>query len=181
MLMADITKNSARNRILDSAATLFYTRGINATGIDLIIAEAGVAKASLYNNFESKEALVAAYLEKLKCDFEELLTSEVEMRGLSLDIPFDLLERSLIQGGFYGCPFTNALTELPESSLVRKQVQAYRDVVRDYFLEITKGDELVTDQLMLVYDGAFTSCKLDPNSKKVLGARNLARKLASLS
>lgn len=52
----------ARQKILDASAHLFYTRGIDATGIDAIIADAGVAKQSLYNNFSSKEELESAYI-----------------------------------------------------------------------------------------------------------------------
>lgn len=180
MNMATSFRNSARTRILNTAADLFYSRGINATGIDLIIAEAGVAKASLYNNFDSKEALVAAYLEDLRCEFEQGLASEIEKRGDVLDIPFDLLERSVMGGRFFGCPFTNALTELPTSELVKKEVGAYRSAVRNFFQKVVASTEVV-DQLMLVYDGAFISCKLSPDKKNVLAARNLARKIASLS
>ena len=63
----------AKDRILEAATELFYRRGVNATGIDLIISEAGIAKATLYNNFESKEVLVAKYLERLRLKFEENL------------------------------------------------------------------------------------------------------------
>ena len=55
---------SAKERLLSSANRLFHERGINATGIDLVVRNAGVAKASLYNNFANKEALVVAYLEQ---------------------------------------------------------------------------------------------------------------------
>lgn len=170
----------ARQRILDTASSLFYSKGINSTGIDLIIAQANVAKASLYNNFSSKEELISAYLEKLRCDFEEALALAVEARGESLAIPFDLLELSLASGEFFGCPFTNALTELPESKLVQAEVANYRNVVLDYFTKVLDGDRAKAEQIMIVYDGAFTGCKLDPDKRRVMQARDLAKRIADI-
>ena len=169
----------AKDRILEAATELFYKRGVNATGIDLIISEAGIAKATLYNNFESKEVLVAKYLERLRLKFEESLKRAVIKQGKSLTIPFDLLETTVVQGEFFGCPFTNALTELPESTLVQEEVRKYRGVVLNYFSEFATKE--IVQQLMLVYDGAFTSCKLDPNRKGVRVARQLAKQLVELA
>ena len=169
----------AKDRILEAATELFYKRGVNATGIDLIISEAGIAKATLYNNFESKEVLVAKYLERLRLNFEENLQQAVSKQGRSLTIPFDLLETTVVQGEFFGCPFTNALTELPESTLVQEEVRKYRGVVLNYFSEFATKE--IVQQLMLVYDGAFTSCKLDPNRKGVRVARQLAQQLVDLA
>ncbi|MFY7897717.1 MAG: TetR/AcrR family transcriptional regulator [Candidatus Planktophila sp.] len=169
----------AKDRILEAATELFYKRGVNATGIDLIISEAGIAKATLYNNFESKEVLVAKYLERLRLKFEENLQQAVSKQGRSLTIPFDLLETTVVQGEFFGCPFTNALTELPESTLVQEEVRKYRGVVLNYFSEFATKE--IVQQLMLVYDGAFTSCKLDPNRKGVRVARQLAQQLVDLA
>lgn len=171
---------TAKQRILDTSRELFYKNGVNSTGIDLIIAEAGIAKATLYNNFSSKEELVASYLESLRLDFEENLERAVSDRGNSLAIPFDLLEESVVSGEFYGCPFTNALTEMPESSMVKSEVAKYREVVQSYFASLGVGPALLP-QLMLVYDGAFTSCKLDPDRKRVMVARQLAQRLVEIA
>src|SRR4051812_237735 len=59
----DATTSSARTRLLDTATRLFYAEGIHAVGIDRIIAEAGVAKATFYNHFPSKDDLVLAYVQ----------------------------------------------------------------------------------------------------------------------
>lgn len=178
--MSTALRESARDRILDTASELFYKNGINATGIDLIIAKAEVAKASLYNNFSGKEELIGAYLERLRCDFEKALKAAVAERGASLSLPFDLLEKSLLTGQFFGCPFTNALTELPDSNVVRGEVKRYRDLVSDYFLRQVDSNQTLADQLMIIYDGAFTSCKLDPNVNRVMTARSLANRIAQL-
>lgn len=170
---------SAKEKILNTATELFYKRGVNSTGIDLIIAEAGIAKASLYNNFASKEELVAKYLERIRLEFEASLAMAIEDRGMILSIPFDLLEKSVDNGEFFGCPFTNALTELPSSLLVRAEVAKYRKAVESYFSQVAPRD--VVPQLMLVYDGAFTSCKLNPDRSQVATARKLAQKLVDIA
>jgi AcrR family transcriptional regulator len=166
---------AVKQKILDTATELFYKRGINATGIDLIIAEAEIAKATLYNNFKSKEDLVAQYLEQLRLKFEKNLADAIIKHGKTLAIPFDLLEESVNEGEFFGCPFTNALTELPGSERIQTEVKKYRDVVINYFSEFASKDVLF--QLMLVYDGAFVSCKIDPTRKQVIIARKLAQQL----
>ena len=165
----------AKDKILETATELFYKRGVNATGIDLIISEAGIAKATLYNNFESKEVLVAKYLERLRLKFEEDLKGAIATRGMSLAIPFDLLEESVVKGDFFGCPFMNALTELPKSNLVQEEVKSYRDVTLKFFSGFAAAE--VVPQLMLVYDGAFVSCKLDPDRTLVHIAQKLAQQL----
>ena len=57
--------SAARERILDTAFPLFYARGIRAVGVDPIIAESGVAKATFYKHFPAKDDLVLAYLDKV--------------------------------------------------------------------------------------------------------------------
>jgi AcrR family transcriptional regulator len=174
-------KTPVRERILASARELFYSRGINATGIDLIIEQARIAKASLYHHFPSKEQLVAAYLADLRTQFQAALDLEVDKRGTDIAIPFDLLEMSLVHGKFFGCPFTNALTEMPTSAPVIEEVRMYRSRVQDFFTRSVDGNSSLAQDLMLVYDGVFISCKLDPDRAKVHRARDLARRLARLS
>ena len=60
-----VRPSAARERILDAAFALFYSRGIRGVGVDLIIAESGVAKATFYKHFPSKDDLVVAYLDKV--------------------------------------------------------------------------------------------------------------------
>lgn len=163
---------------MTSARALFTARGINTTGIDLIVEHAHIAKASLYHHFPSKEQLVAAYLADLRIQFEAALQGEIDKRGHDVVIPFDLLEQALAHGEFFGCPFTNALTEMPTSTRVVDEVRMYRNRVLQFFTHAVDGDALLADDLMLVYDGVFTSCKLDPKRARVKGARNLARRLS---
>ena len=171
----------ARDRILTTAQALFYSRGINATGIDLIVEQAQIAKASLYHHFPSKEQLVVAYLAELRAQSEAALDREVVLRGHDVAIPFDLLDRTLANGEFFGCPFTNALTEMPNSAPVIDEVRKYRALMLTFFSSAVQGDAALARDIILVYDGLFTSCKLDPDLGRVHGARDLARRLSGTS
>jgi AcrR family transcriptional regulator len=170
-------KTPVRGRILATARNLFYSRGINATGVDTVIAQANVAKASLYHHFASKELLVAAYLAELRIQFEVALEQAVNERGFEVEIPFEFLESALVGGEFFGCPFTNALTEMPESKAVAGEVRRYRKRVLEFFARAANGNSSLAEGLMLIYDGAFTSCKLDPKRKRVQSAKAFARQL----
>lgn len=109
----------ARERLIVTAADLFYRYGCHATGIDTVIAQAGVAKMTLYKHFPSKEDLVAAtvhYLDELYSSrYEAALTSDglPETRLLRL---FDIVEGWTRSGDFFGCPFVNLCAEFPAHS-----------------------------------------------------------------
>jgi AcrR family transcriptional regulator len=165
---------SARQRILDTAAMLFYSEGINNNGIDRIIADADVAKASMYNHFESKEEIVATYLRGIREQFDLALAESTGAKKPSYDVPFGLLKLTLANGDFYGCPFSNALVERPDSDLVKREVSAYRNSVLAYFELSVDGDSVKADKLMVVYDGAFLNCKLSPSEFTVEGAIEIA-------
>lgn len=160
---------------MDTSATLFYSRGINNTGIDRIIADADVAKASMYNHFESKEEIVATYLRGIREQFDLALAESTGAKNPSYDVPFGLLKLTLANGDFYGCPFSNALVELPDSDLVKQEVSAYRNSVLAYFELSVDGDSVKASKLMVVYDGAILNCKLSPGKSTVDSALEIAK------
>jgi AcrR family transcriptional regulator len=163
----------ARERILRTASVLFYRQGINRTGIDQIIAESGVAKASFYHSFRSKELLIVEYLTTEAAAATEFLSGKAEVMA-----PFDFLETTILRGEFMGCPFANALAELPHSVLIADAVGAYRKTISDYFFSQATS-AVVTRQLMLLYDGAFLACKLDKPAEVLSAARNLVERIMS--
>ena len=108
-------ENPARARLMDAASRLFCRYGINAVGVDTVVAEAGTAKATLYKAFGSKEKLVEAVLEREGRQWRDWF-----LRGLDggeappverLRRIFPLLEEWFAQDRFYGCPFINAIGE----------------------------------------------------------------------
>jgi AcrR family transcriptional regulator len=121
---------SARERLLDAAARVFYSEGIRTTPVDRVIAEAGVTRATLYRHFKGKQELVLAYVEA--CD--QAVRAKTEAVAETVENPRDVL-RALVEGvvdeicqpGFRGCPFINAAAEYadPEHP-VRRAVGEYR-------------------------------------------------------
>src|SRR3979490_2039330 len=112
---------SARGRLLASANELFYAGGVQTVGIDRVIEHAGVAKASLYNLFGSKEGLVRAYLELQYGAATERLIAAVERHRTPrkrLLAVFEAQGQVYAQPGYRGCPFVRATAEAPRAGLV---------------------------------------------------------------
>lgn len=106
---------AARERILDTAFGLFYAHGIRGVGIDRIIAESGVAKATFYKYFPAKDDLVLAYLDKVDAVWSEQLHAAASAAGpdpaAQLVGMFDALDSACRREGYRGCAFINAAAE----------------------------------------------------------------------
>ncbi|WP_202638195.1 TetR/AcrR family transcriptional regulator [Bailinhaonella thermotolerans] len=163
-------ESPARRRILDTAAALFYAEGVHAVGIDRIIAEAAVAKATFYHHFPAKDELVRAYLER---EFERQRGALEAVRAASggpreaLLAIFDALAANGAAAGFRGCPFTNAAAEYPDPAHpVRRTIAAYRDWNRGLFQELCAGagdpaPGRTAVLLMMIRDGIVVGSDLD--------------------
>jgi AcrR family transcriptional regulator len=121
----------ARDRLLETASRLFYAEGIHAVGIDRVIGEAHVTRATFYRHFPSKELLVETYLRAA----DDGIRARGEAAAVALtDDPLGLVRAfvsgigdELCQDGFRGCPFINAAAEYPDpGSGVRAVVDAHR-------------------------------------------------------
>ncbi|GAA5238222.1 TetR/AcrR family transcriptional regulator [Burkholderia mallei] len=106
----------ARERLLDAAETLIYAGGIHATGVDAIVKRSGAARKSFYAHFESKEALVAAALERRDARWMAWFVEAAKKRGKTprarLVGMFDVLREWFEQADFHGCAFLNAAGEI---------------------------------------------------------------------
>jgi AcrR family transcriptional regulator len=178
-------RRSARDRLLEAANDLFYAEGTQTVGIDRIIEHAGVAKASLYNTFGSKEELVRAYLESRHARTTERLNTAVEEHTdpvLRLLAVFDAQGRMFAQPGFRGCAFISASAEAPAGGLVEHAADAYRDDIRALFTRLA-GDAGAPDpaalahRLHLIYDGAGISARMDRDPSAAAAARTAAAAL----
>ncbi len=158
----------ARRRLLDTATRLFYAGGIHAVGIDRIIAEAGVAKATFYSHFPSKDDLVVAYLE------EQDRIGRTAVAALPQQPPRQMLAAILgrisaaaVAGDFRGCPFLNAAAEYTDpASAVRRAIGVrrvwYHGVLRD--LLAADGDpvpDVTASLLVALSDGLLEIAYLD--------------------
>jgi AcrR family transcriptional regulator len=160
--------STARRRLLDTATRLFYAEGIRAVGIDRIIAEAGVAKATFYNHFPSKDDLVLAYVEA----FDELGRRDVA--ALPKQPPRRMIAAILgrisaaaVAGDYRGCPFLNAAAEYTDpKSPVRQAIDArrawYHGVLKK--LLVADGDptpSVTASLLVALSDGLLEIAYLD--------------------
>ena len=175
----------ARQRLLGTATRLFYKEGIHAVGIDRIIAEAGVAKATFYNHFPSKDDLVLAYIADQDRIGREAVAALPEQppRDMIAAVTGRISE-AVVAGDWRGCPFLNAAAEYPDpDSKVRRAIDArrawYHGILRDLLAD--DGDpvpEVTASLLVAVSDGLLESAYLDdPRSVPALIEAALTRLL----
>jgi AcrR family transcriptional regulator len=177
---------SARERLLAAANELFYAEGVQTVGIDRIIERAGVAKASLYNLFGSKEELVAAYLasrhDRTTSRLAEAIGRFDDPRQKILAV-FDAQAQQFDQPDFNGCAFMAASTEAPPGGLVEHAADQFRAWIRGMFTDLAEQAG-ATDpvslgrQLHLIYDGAGLAARMDHRDPGIaLSAREAAQAL----
>jgi AcrR family transcriptional regulator len=176
-----------RDRILQAASALFYAEGIHAVGVDRVTTESGVAKATLYQQFRSKDELVAACLRRRAEHWHRsvaepvLASSGTAVRRVSA--VFGRLGEAFAEPGFRGCPFINAAAEYPgQDGPVPAVIAAHRAQVRGLFAALLAGlpasrRAVLTDQLVLLYDGTMVSAQLDQGPSAARRARTAARQL----
>jgi AcrR family transcriptional regulator len=178
-------RRSARDRLLDAANELFYDEGTQTVGIDRIIEHAGVAKASLYNTFGSKEELIRAYLQSRHARTVERLNAAVDAHTDPVDRVLAIFEAQgamFAAPNFRGCAFISASAEAPAGGLVAQAADDYRDEIRDLFTRLAR-DAGVADpvmlghQLHLIYDGAGISARMDRDPSAAVAARAAAAAL----
>jgi AcrR family transcriptional regulator len=164
---------SARGRLLGAATHLFCKNGINATGIDAIINEAGTAKTTLYKLFGSKTNLVHAVLESEGKQWREWFIGAMESGGgdaqAKLTRIFPALKSWFGEERFYGCPFINAVAEHDKD---QKQFRAiamrHKKVVLAHIEKLAAEmgaaePELLAHQLALLIDGAIVAAMVSRN------------------
>lgn len=181
-----------RDRIIDVSSALFYSEGIRGVGIDRIIDASGVAKATLYKHFRSKDELVVAYLKSRHQRVIESLKSHL----LSPSLPpqdqvmqvFGLLEnKAESDETFRGCAFLMAVSEYGNNAEVVEVARRHKACVRDIFSEIlgNAGPLPATDiadiagQLALLYDGALAQIMVQRASTPAAVAGRCAAALVS--
>ena len=158
-------RKPVRERILETAAEMFYRDGIRAVGIDAIIARSGVAKMSLYRHFSSKDALVAAWLEDRNAFFWRRWDRAEASRGddprSRLEGILDMIASTVSQRQWRGCPFLNTGTEFPEPdhparAIILANKQAVRVRLRTLAAAAGARDpDVLAQQLQLLIDGAY--------------------------
>ena len=178
---------SARERLLAAADELFYENGINLVGIDRVIEHAGVAKASLYDSFGSKEELIRCYLqarsERRQARIRERMAQFPAPRDKILSV-FDVLGETVAQPNYRGCAFQRAGAEAGAGSAIKGACDDSRAWIRTQFTELARAagaadPESVGRQLVVLYDGAGLAAHVDRDLDAPRAARALAERLLS--
>jgi AcrR family transcriptional regulator len=162
------TTPSARDRLLDTASRLFYRHGFVSVGVDTIIAEAGVAKMSLYRHFPSKDDLIVAYLEQSNERFWAWFdgaTGDGTPREQLVNV-FEALATFATSPACFGCMFQLAAADFPDPEHPANRVSlAHKAAVIDHLSELAKragspDPGALAAQLLLLMDGAFVASRM---------------------
>lgn len=161
---------SVRDRILATARELFYREGARAVGVDLVVAQSGVAKTSLYRWFPSKDALIAAVLEQEAKDrwdgWDYTFARSGPTPREKILGEFQGIARFVSSSKYRGCPFRNITVEFPDpehparkiASGVQLELQRRLRALVDQ-MEGVRDPIVLTDQLVLLVDGAFSAAQ----------------------
>ena len=166
-------------RILNAANRLFYQKGIRAVGVDAIAAEAGISKRSLYDTFPSKEALIAAYLQRRMLPIPPSDDPPLQ-KVLSL---FDQLHGRFASGTFRGCPFVNAVAEMagesePVDDIARRFKDGRRDLITAWLAQAgARNPRALGIHIALLIEGAYSTMLLHGDPAISLQAQEAARVL----
>jgi AcrR family transcriptional regulator len=177
---------SARQRILDTAFRLFYAHGVRGVGVDTVIAESGVAKATLYKHFPSKDDLVLAYLDRVDELWRGQLEAAADAAGANpreqLVGMFDALVTACRADGYHGCAFINTAAESVAGTAVHERTVEHKRAVRAWVRELavaagaTDPDGLARS-ITLLLDGGLAAGVLDGDPDAAAAARAAARTL----
>ncbi|MFS8036949.1 TetR/AcrR family transcriptional regulator [Xanthobacter sp. AM11] len=174
----------ARERILAAATRLFCQYGINAVGVDAVIAEAATAKATLYKSFGSKERLVEAVLEREGAAWRDWFLGEL-LKGEATPLArlrriFPVLREWFGDDHFFGCPFINAVAEHDKrDDRLRQIALAHKKVVLETLSRLAaeagaRNPDGIAHQLGLLIDGAIVAAMITKDTNMALLAGETA-------
>lgn len=184
-------KHSAiRQTIIDSASDLFYNNGYNLTGINEVIKEAGIAKATLYSHFKSKDELCTAYLRHKHGTFLEAFdtyVNDVQKGKKRIMAIFDFLKEFYESEGFNGCWCINTISEIPKEKIeLRREIKNQKNEFREVVLNVVKDSlpELkpkkrkeLSNQIYLLYEGAVSESFLHNEAWPIESAQSICKSL----
>ena len=174
----------AHDRLMQAAQELFYNQGISATGIDAIVARAGVAKKSLYNNFSSKADLVSQYLKARHAEWLALYAARAvaaqtpQARVLAVFDAYQDHAECAYERGFRGCGLLNAAAEL-EAGAVRQHKEEVERILAQHLAELLPEAPdraaATAAHLAFLLEGAMARAGLEGDSRRVRTARAMAK------
>jgi AcrR family transcriptional regulator len=179
------SQRATRTKILDTAARLFYERGVHAVGVNEIVAEAKASKLSLYRYFPSKEQLVAAMLTEHSDRIHDWLVRKTAGAPAGPDrvlSVFDLLIDWFAQPGYHGCTVVNTVTDTRAdpaiAAIARRHLARYRHLLQARVQETGLPDApRLARQLLLLIEGASVITSIEGTSEAGADARAAAERM----
>lgn len=181
---------TAKEKILHAASILFYNKGIEATGINSITNKANVAKMSLYNNFSTKNDLIASYITIRHQEWLDLYAIQENRAKTSLDkilAIFDAYQDHAefnYENGFRGCGLLNAAAEFPANSphrvAVKKHKEEVESIIKQHLSHLTQDQHKINELALMVsflLEGSISRAGLEGSSHKVTAAKVLTKKI----
>jgi AcrR family transcriptional regulator len=178
-------ESAVKDRIMDTASRLFYDQGYHVTGINQIIEEADIARASLYNHFTSKTALLLAYLDRTHeewfVELDRYLGPVPEPREKLLAL-FDFRSQRQRKLKYRGCHFNKITAETGEDEEVARRVKMHKGRFRQYILDLVRqtdhrrfmDDETLADTLFYLLEGGIAVGAMFRSSENAERARKIA-------
>ncbi|MFT4181869.1 MAG: TetR/AcrR family transcriptional regulator [Rhizobium sp.] len=174
----DAIAGELHTHLVQAASRLFYKEGIRSVGVDRIAAEAGIAKATLYRYFPTKDDLLFACLSARQ---EEVLASMRDLVGRAPQTPQDRvgalflsLGHLAMQPGFRGCPFLLAMAEYPHDDRIRSVTRRHKDGVRELFIDAVgrerDHDGALGGLIALLYEGASAITAVEGGTRAITRA-----------
>jgi AcrR family transcriptional regulator len=182
--------STVRDKIVGVAARLFYNQGYNTTGINQVIDEAGIARASLYHHFKSKTDLLHTYLEQQHDKWFKALDDFINTRKSPKErllAIFDYRMQRQITLEFGGCPFVKANTETTaDDKTTNEIVNRNKDRLKAMISSLVKqlpskstslSASMLTETLFLLMEGATTVASFQKTKEAHANARSIANRL----
>jgi AcrR family transcriptional regulator len=180
-------RSEIRDHLLETALRLFNQNGYTATGVDLIIAEAGVAKTTLYRHFDTKEDLILAALERQDEQARDAMRAFVEQRTSDpverLLVTFDCLEAWFRDERFRGCPFVSAAGEHKDTANpVFRAAALHKRLTLAYFEELAHAARFaepkrIAAEINVLHEGATAVAQMTRTAEPARQARRMAAQL----
>ena len=181
-----------KQSIIETASSLFYRNGYNSTGINEIISETGIAKATLYNHFKSKEDVCLAYLQyknsvfvkDIKAHCQSLTVGKSQILGV-----FDFLQLFFLDRDFNGCWCIKTVSEIPkENQKIRSEIQRQKsqfillisDLISNNLNNLTKDQtQSLSRKVYLMYESAVAESHLHQDDWPIKEMRSLCSQIIS--
>lgn len=180
---------SRREHLVDIAITLFGEHGFHATGIDMLLQEAGVSKKTMYRYFRTKDELIYAALKKKDGIFRNNFMKAVEAAGKTpkekLMAIFDVAEQWFREDSFFGCMFVSAIAEYSsDESPIRDICKQFKKQMWEYIYDLAKQTDApepkeLADELALLLDGATSIAQVSQKPQAAGTAKKIAKLLIS--